>query len=87
MLEQFIELSEFKKISPTKCRVKVEDDLPEICICHENKIKDKKVYKIKFYNTVCIVIKINKKYYMIEESLIKEMKINIGELYDNIKSV
>ncbi len=52
MLEQFIELSEFKKISPTKCRVKVEDGLPEICICHENKIKDMKINKRKLYDNI-----------------------------------
>lgn len=87
MLEHFIELSEFKKLSPTKCRIKVGDDTPEICICHENKIQNKKIYKVNFYNTVCLVVKLNKTYYMIEESLIKEKKINIGGLYDNIESV
>ena len=73
----FIKLEEFKKLSPTKCRILVEKgEDPEICICHIHKIKNKKVFKAIFDKTDFIVFEYKKnKFAMIEDIAIKESSI------------
>lgn len=81
----FIKIINFKKISPTRCRLEIEKNTHDICICKQLYIvkkrnKDIPVYKIICGNETFIVFESKKQYYMIEENYINETKEDIKKI-------
>lgn len=84
-MKQFlIKLKSFKKLSPTKCKVLVNDDTDELCISSKCRIQGILLQTVYFYKTKCIVLNVKKKYYMLEEHLINELGINIKDLIEEL---
>lgn len=78
--EYFIKVKTFKQLSPKIARLEFEDDEPLMMHITHIKINGVKCYKFNFNETDCIIINIDNKYYMIELYLIKELKINLGDI-------
>lgn len=83
--EYFIRLYNFKKISPTRCRLEIDKDSQEICICKQlysvkNKNKVIPVYKVIWNDESFISFELNKKFFMIEENCLTETKDDIKKI-------
>lgn len=81
--EYAIKIKSFKKVSPTRCKIFIdgEEDNGAFYFCKQIKIQGVNVYKILDENmTAFILMKKDKQYFMLEESLIEELSINLKEV-------
>lgn len=78
--EYFIKIKNFKKLSPKIARLEFEDDEPFMIHISSIKLNGVKCYSFDFDKVECVIVEINKKYYMLEMSLVKELKLNMGDI-------
>lgn len=81
----FIKLYKFIKISPTRCSLEIDKNETFICICKKiQSIKNNKniipIYKVIWENENFIVFQLKNNFYMIEENIISENKIDIKKI-------
>lgn len=80
MYDYVLKIDGFKKISPTKAKIIVDKNTEELCYCSPVQIQGVKMLRIRYHDTPCLILTINKEHWMLEENLISEMKIDLSDL-------
>lgn len=78
----FVALDDFKPLTPTKARIQIPNDEPLLVRMKKVVVENIKCHIVSIGEDFLVICS-NKKYYMVEEHIIKELSIKIGDLIAN----
>lgn len=87
MINFLIRLKGFKKVSPTRCRLTFEDEVSELCPFHSSQVQGVKIGKVFLDKTVFILLSSKKKYYMFEDYLMQDLKIDLKKIIEELEVI